>query len=297
MFLLAQMFSHESIQTSPERRPRGIDIGIQTTPSLGRSVQTIEQQTTPIVKRSSSSSSCQTTPVAVPIRHSNRQQTSPIIERTSSKIIIEEQQEATPLHTKAIVHLRRNVRFQFTPSTDARLAAKEKLEEDQRVLKQEIIINNDIPNHIPTDNEREEDTEDEIDKAKKKISTSRKKKHVQPKKNVGDSSEETSPIQHEPEKMTNDNEETKSDSVVIPITRQTRTRALKRPSRPEKKSLSEPEIIISTEPSPPAKRANRKRPNPKLSTAPPSEITSPTEPIVKRAKTTKTIETKEPIRG
>jgi hypothetical protein len=182
----------ECIQTSPEKSPLRIDIGIQTTPSLNplsrRRFQTMEQQTTPIVTRSSSSSSCQTTPVVIAIQRSNIQQTSPIVQ-TSSKMIIEEQeqQQVTPLHSKAIMHLRRNVRFQFTPSTDARLAAKEKLEEEQKRLKQDIVINN--TKQILSDNEREEDTEDEITKTKKKISTSKKKK-ILPPTPVDDSSEE-----------------------------------------------------------------------------------------------------------
>ncbi len=162
----------EGIQTSPERLPHRIDIGVQTTPSLNplsrRRFQTIEQQTTPIIIHSSSSS-CQTT--------------SMIIE-TLSKEPPEQQQEMTPLHSKAIMHLRRNVRFQFTPSTDARLTAKEQLEEEQKHTKKEIPI--------LTDNEREEDTEDEIKKkTKKKITTSKKKKILLPPPPIDDSSEET----------------------------------------------------------------------------------------------------------
>lgn len=167
-----QHVADESIQTSPEKPPQRIDTGIQTTPSLDplsrRRFQTVEQQTTPIVVRSSSSSSCQTTPMVI--------QTLPKEP---------EQQQITPLHSKAMMHLRRNVRFQFTPSTDARLAAKEKLEEEQKKQsKQEI--------QIITDNEREEDTEDEIKNTKKKITTSKKKKILPATTpSVDDSSEET----------------------------------------------------------------------------------------------------------
>jgi hypothetical protein len=167
-----QHVTDEGIQTSPEKPPVRIDIGVQTTPSLDplsrRRFQTMEQQTTPIATRSSSSSSCQTTPMVIPI-----QQT---IETLSK-----EQHQITPLHSKAMMQLRRNVRFQFTPSTDARLTAKEQLEEDQRQFKQEI--------QIITDNEREEDTEDEIKKTKKKITTSKKKK-ILPTPPADDSSEE-----------------------------------------------------------------------------------------------------------
>jgi hypothetical protein len=165
----------EGIQTSPEKPPLRIDIGIQTTPSLDpssrRRFQTIEQQTTPIISRSSS---CQTTPMII-----DR------LPREPSPPPPPQQQQITPLHSKAIMHLRRNVRFQFTPSTDARLAAKEKFEEEQR--QHQLPAKQEIP--IITDNEREEDTEDEMKKIKKKISTSKKKKIV-PLTPVDDSSEE-----------------------------------------------------------------------------------------------------------
>jgi len=53
--------------------------------------------------------------------------------------------------------------------------------------------------------------------------------------------------------------------------------------------LPEPEIIVTTTSPPlPTKRANRKRPNQKISTVSPPETTSPTEPVTKRPKTTKT---------
>jgi len=191
-----QHVADESIQTSPERPPHRIDIGVQTTPSLDslsrRRFQTIEQQTTPIGTRSSSSSSCQTTPVAIAIQRSNTQQTSPIVQTSSKMIIEEQQQQVTPLHSKAIMHLRRNVRFQFTPSTDARLTAKEKLEEEQKRSRQDIVINNTTitTKQVLSDNEREEDTEDEMTKTKKKISTSKKKKILPPPTPVDDSSEE-----------------------------------------------------------------------------------------------------------
>jgi hypothetical protein len=100
-----------------------------------------------------------------------------------------QQQQITPLHTKSVMHLRRNVRFQFTPSTDARLAAKEKLDDEQKHPKQDIIIDTN-PQQIISDNEREEDTEDEITHTKKKIPTSKKKKNLPIIKN-DDSSEET----------------------------------------------------------------------------------------------------------
>jgi hypothetical protein len=169
---LVHHVADESIQTSPERPPQRIDISTQTTPSLNlsshRRFQTIEQQTTPIIPRSSTS---QTSPVAIPIMQEIQQQ------------------QITPLHTKSVMHLRRNVRFQFTPSTDARLAAKEKSEDEQKHPKQDIIIDTN-PQQIISDNEREEDTEDEITHTKKKIPIPKKKKNLPIIKN-DDSSEET----------------------------------------------------------------------------------------------------------
>ncbi len=59
--------------------------------------------------------------------------------------------------------------------------------------------------------------------------------------------------------------------------------------------MIEPEIIVTTiSPPLPAKRANRKRSNPKTSTVPPPEIISPTEPVIKKAKTTKVVDDVEP---
>ncbi|CAF1054636.1 unnamed protein product [Adineta ricciae] len=308
--------AEEGIQTSPIQPPRRIDVSAQTTPSLNplsrRCFQAMEQQTTPIAKRSSSSASCQTTPIAIQIK-----QTSPMaphVPSVVSSVIIEEereqqqqQQQVTPLHSKAIVHLRRNVRFQFTPSTDARLAAKEKLEEEQkRQVKLDIVI--DPINPIPSDNEREEDTEDESIRAKKKISTSKKKKVSAPSTKTDDSSEETneSPVlrttrhQHLIESQ-NDEQTTKSNEPDVPSTAHTKKKSSKRSGRKEKpsspvKELSEVEpeiIVVSPSPPPTAKRAGRKRANPKTSTTSPPETISPPEQAMKRAKTTtKTNETK-----
>ncbi|CAF3498843.1 unnamed protein product [Rotaria sp. Silwood1] len=325
---------HESVQTSPERRPRLIDVGIQTTPIVSHHhFQTIEQQTTPIVKRSfssscqttpitkslslssscqttpatkrSSSSSCQTTPVVISIQHSNTQQTSSIVEKSSKFILQEEkheQHEVTPIHSKAIMHLRRNVRFQFTPSTDARLAAKEKLEEDQQQVKQQIPIIN-TNKQTPSDNEHEEDTEDEIKKitkTKKKITVSKKKKHISLTKN-DDSSEEPieSPIRNQPQKPIPDNEQQTTNDIHVIATTQSKKKISKRSKRHEKKCspVREPEIIVITTSSPmETKRVTRKRPNQKTTTTSPPETISPTEPVSKRAKTAKTVENKQPAR-
>ncbi|CAF4131279.1 unnamed protein product, partial [Rotaria sp. Silwood1] len=158
-------------QTTPIVK-RSFSSSCQTTPITKSLSLSSSCQTTPATKRSSSSS-CQTTPVVISIQHSNTQQTSSIVEKSSKFILQEEkheQHEVTPIHSKAIMHLRRNVRFQFTPSTDARLAAKEKLEEDQQQVKQQIPIIN-TNKQTPSDNEHEEDTEDEI----KKITKTKKK--------------------------------------------------------------------------------------------------------------------------
>jgi len=246
----------EAMQTSPERPVRRIDMAVQTTPSLDpasrRLFQTIEQQTSPIAIRAST---CQTTPITTRVSS-----TSPVVNKRTSEIpsVI---QQITPVHTKAIVHLRRNVRFQFTPSTDARLAAKEKLEEEQLKIKKETIIEQ----PILSDNEREDDTEDEIKKTKKKIAPSKKKKAI-PTVEIDDSSEET------------------TESPVIRTTRHVKDDVSSKPkaskrtaTRQEKKT--EPEEIVETT----KRTTNRKRPNPKTSN--PSPTTSPTEPIPKRTKT------------
>ena len=187
--------TNEGVQTSPERPILRMEIGVQTTPSLNpsahRRYHTIEQQTTPVVARSSSSSGCQTVAVPIPIQRPTAQQTSPPTPE------IERKQESTPVHSKAMMHLRRNVRFQFTPSTDARLAAKEKQEEEeQRCPKPPVPVAHPTIEPIPiivSDNEREEDTEDEVKKkpkTKKKTGSAKKKKAPSTVKDDG-SSEET----------------------------------------------------------------------------------------------------------
>lgn len=262
-----QHVADEGIQTSPEKAPIRIDMAVQTTPSLHaasrRSFQTIEQQTTPIAPRTSS---CQTTP-----RVSERLSKQPSLPQQQQQ----QQEQITPLHSKAMIHLRRNVRFQFTPSTDARLAAKEKLEEEQR---QQIPAQQEI--QIITDNEREEDTEDEMKKTKKKVATSKKKKVIPAPAPVDDSSEE---LIESPTVRTTRNKSRK-DTAETPATHTKKNRS----GRKEKKVV-EPEIVVVE-----TKRTNRKRPNPKTSTTSPPETTSPTEPMPKRSKT---LEVKQPVRG
>ena len=99
--------TNEAIQQTIART---LEMGVQTTPSIDistrRRVQTLEPQTTP----------------------------------STSMIVANEDKPITPLQTKVIVNLQRRVCFQLTPTTDARLAEKEKLEEALRGLKPDIVI-------------------------------------------------------------------------------------------------------------------------------------------------------------
>ena len=102
--------------TANETTPviRTMEIGIQTTPSLDSSSRrrwnTMEQQTTPVALE-------------------GRIDSSP-----ASK------EEITPVQDKVLIQLQRNVRFQLTPSTDARLARKEEQEQHLLGLKPEIVF-------------------------------------------------------------------------------------------------------------------------------------------------------------
>lgn len=259
------------IQTSPEKAPVRIDMTVQTTPTLHafsrRCFQTIEQQTTPVLPRTSYG---QTTPMAV--------------HRFLKESSLCQQQQVTPLHSNVIVHLRRSVRFQFTPSTDARLAAKEKLEEgrQRRRTKQKI--------QIIIDNEQEEDTEDEMSKIEKKFANTKKKKVSLPPAPVDDSTDE---MNDSPVVRTTRNKSRK-DAIEIPVISTTTYPRKTRSTRKEKKV--EPEIIVTTTTSPPipTKRASRKRSNPKISTTSSPKTSSPAKPMAKRSKT---LEVKRPIRG
>ena len=136
---------------------RTTEIGIQTTPSLDvssrRRLNALEPQTTPIVQINKSS---------------------------SVTIINEEQRQMTPLQTKLIMNLQRNVRFQLTPSTDARLVVKEQLEENLRGLKPDIIIN---PTPIIPQTKLVKTTSNKkAAKPKKKVIASKKKKVAATKK-------------------------------------------------------------------------------------------------------------------
>ena len=103
-------------ETANEPSPaiRTMEIGIQTTPSLDSSSRrrwnTMEQQTTPVALESRIASSPATN------------------------------KEITPVQDKVLIQLQRNVRFQLTPTTDARLARKEELDEHLCGSKPEIIF-------------------------------------------------------------------------------------------------------------------------------------------------------------
>lgn len=93
-------------------------------------------------------------------------------------------------------------------------------------------------------------------------------------------------------KDTTDDEQTKTNDIDVTSTT---TWKKKRSARLEKipSPVQEPEVIVlSSSPTVPTKRTNRKRSNPKTSTAPSSENTSPTEPVTKRVKTN---EVKQPV--
>ncbi|CAF4147230.1 unnamed protein product, partial [Adineta steineri] len=139
-----------------------MEIGVQTTPSLDvsrRRFNMTPQQITPIV-------------------------------------IVDEQREITPLQLKGLTNLQRNVRFQLTPSTDARLAIKEQFEENLRGLKPDIVLNPTPVIPEPKQNK------DRTVKPKKKVITSKKKK-VTPLKKVESKSKSISKKSRQPGKDKN----------------------------------------------------------------------------------------------
>ncbi|CAF3976936.1 unnamed protein product [Adineta steineri] len=139
-----------------------MEIGVQTTPSLDvsrRRFNMTPQQITPIV-------------------------------------IVDEQREITPLQLKGLTNLQRNVRFQLTPSTDARLAIKEQFEENLRGLKPDIVLN-----PAPIVPEPKQNKVRTV-KPKKKVITSKKKK-VTPLKKVESKSKSISKKSRQPQKNKN----------------------------------------------------------------------------------------------
>jgi len=67
-------------------------------------------------------------------------QTTPSLNNSSRRQMITMEQQTTPVQTKAVIHLQRNVRFELTPTTDARLAEKERQEEKLRGLKPDLVF-------------------------------------------------------------------------------------------------------------------------------------------------------------
>jgi hypothetical protein len=136
---------------------RTIEIGIQTTPSLDvssrRRLKTLEQQATPI------------------------------------PIINEQQRQITPLQAKIIMNLQRNVRFQLTPSTDARLVAKEQVEETLRGLKPDIVIT-----PAPVKPQTKQETAKPVKTAPIKKATKPKKKVIASKKKKVVATKKTEPV-------------------------------------------------------------------------------------------------------
>ena len=136
----------ENIRNSSTIRTK--DVGIQTTPSLDvslrRRLNTMEQQTTPILQ----------------------------VSKSSSNMVVDDQQQITPIQSKLIMNLQRNVRFKLTPTTDARLAAKEKLEEALCGSKPDIIIN---PKPVITEPQQEIVKPVQSIRIKKKTKTKRKR--------------------------------------------------------------------------------------------------------------------------
>lgn len=102
-------------------------------------------------------------------------QTTPSLDLASRRVVSTMEQQTTPLiQTKTIIHLQRSVRFQLTPTTDARLAEKEKIDEKLRGLKPDLVL-------PPPTNPLDEETATET-VAPKKAKSSKPKKANKPKK-------------------------------------------------------------------------------------------------------------------
>ncbi|CAF3623978.1 unnamed protein product [Rotaria sordida] len=206
----------ESIQQS--KIIRTIDTSVQTTPSLNNSsrryLNTIEQQTTPIVHMNKSISNI--------MIHEEEQQ----------------QQQISPMQTKMVMSFQRNVRFQLTPTTDARLTEKEQLEENLRGLKPDIIIH---PRPITSEHNQ---------KIIKPVKSIRTKKISKPKKKVFTTKKKN---------ITSN----KKSQVKKPLKRLSSTKVLnKKPkSTPTKKKHSQrkrPNVEVTIEPA--AKRTKTSKP-------------------------------------
>lgn len=78
--------------------------------------------------------------VTVPLTMEIGIQTTPSLNNTSRRQMMAMEQQTTPVQTKAVIQLQRNVRFELTPTTDARLAEKERQEEKLRGLKPDVVF-------------------------------------------------------------------------------------------------------------------------------------------------------------
>ena len=102
-------------------------------------------------------------------------QTTPSLDAASRRqLLVVEQQTPPSLQTKAVIHLQRNVRFQLTPTTDARLTEKEKLEEKLRGMKPDIVL--------PPVSDPLNDPTPQVSVATKAAQPKKKKKKATPKK-------------------------------------------------------------------------------------------------------------------
>jgi len=268
--------TEESIEQSSSLHT--IEMGVQTTPGLDisshRRLNTLEQQGTPIGQMNTS----------------------------SSIVIVNEQKQITPLQTKVIMNLQRNVRFQLTPATDARLVAKEKLEENLRGLKPDIVIQ---PTPIIPEPKQVIVKPVPIKKAakpKKKVVASKKKKvqkqsvekksrRVQKAKPVRKQKSNPPPRKEskkkpEPKKRTqrkqpaievavttkHAQQKQPTPEVVAPIKRVQRKQTIPKVTKPIKRLQRKqptPEVIV------PIKRAQRKQTIP--------EVTKPTKRVQRKA--------------
>jgi len=268
--------TEESIEQSSSLHT--IEMGVQTTPGLDisshRRLNTLEQQGTPIGQMNTS----------------------------SSIVIVNEQKQITPLQTKVIMNLQRNVRFQLTPATDARLVAKEKFEENLRGLKPDIVIQ---PTPIIPEPKQVIVKPVPIKKAakpKKKVVASKKKKvqkqsvekksrRVQKAKPVRKQKSNPPPRKEskkkpEPKKRTqrkqpaievavttkHAQQKQPTPEVVAPIKRVQRKQTIPKVTKPIKRLQRKqptPEVIV------PIKRAQRKQTIP--------EVTKPTKRVQRKA--------------
>jgi hypothetical protein len=224
-----------------------IEMGVQTTPSLDissrRRLNKLEQQGTPIVQ----------------------------MNKSSSIVIVNEEKQITPLQSKMIMNLQRNVRFQLTPSTNARLVAKEKFEENLRGLKPDIVI---PPTPIIPEPKPVIVKVVPIKKAakpKKKVVASKKKKVQKPIEKKSRRVQKVKPVQ-------------KQKSNPPP-----RKESKKKPEPAKRAQRKQPVVEVAV----PTKRVQRKQPT--LEITAPVKRTQRKQPISEVTAPTKRVELKPPV--